>query len=94
MTVMTEAGISMAGARSKHLNEWEGLTFDYVVTVCDGAREQCPVFPGARKTVHMDFADPPRLAAGSKTEEEALAAYRKIRDEIRDFVLKLPEILF
>lgn len=68
-----------------------GLEFDCVVTVCDRTRETCPVFPGKVKKIHRGFDDPPTLAKDAKTEEEALAHYRRVRDEIRDFIENLPE---
>src|SRR5947209_7392120 len=60
--VMAEAGVSLAGQRSKHVNELAGISFDFVVTVCDHANETCPVFPGKAKRVHVGFDDPPKLA--------------------------------
>ena len=84
--VMAEAGVDISGQTPKHVDELRGLDFDCVVTVCDGARERCPVFPGRARKVHRSFDDPPRLAAGAATEEEALAYYRRVRDEIRAFV--------
>jgi len=89
--VMAEAGVDISGHRSKHLDELEGVDFGAVVTVCDRAREACPVFPGRTRKVHVGFDDPPRLAVGAKTEEEALAPYRRVRDAIRAFVETLPE---
>ena len=62
------------------------------MTVCDNAQEHCPVFPGRAKVVHVGFDDPPRLAAAARTEEERLAPYRRVRDEIRAFVETLPAI--
>jgi arsenate reductase len=88
--VMAEAGVDISKQRSKHVSELRDITFDYVITVCDNARESCPVFPGRTKTVHVGFDDPPYLARDAKNEEEALAHYRRVRDEIRDFVHKLP----
>ncbi|HEQ72442.1 MAG TPA: arsenate reductase ArsC, partial [Spirochaetia bacterium] len=70
-----------------------GLEFDYVVTVCDHARESCPFFPATTRLLHHSFDDPPRLAADARTEEEALSHYRRVRDEIRAYVEELPEIL-
>jgi arsenate reductase len=64
-----------------------------VVTVCGHAHETCPVFAGKAKVVHVGFDDPPKLATTSGTEEEALNHYRRVRDEIRDFVLTLPQSL-
>jgi len=93
VAVMKEAGVDIAGQRSKHVNELKGLPFDYVVTVCDHASETCPVFPGRMRVVHVGFDDPPRLAKDAKTEEEALRHYRRVRDEIRAFVERLPGAL-
>jgi arsenate reductase len=84
--VMDEAGVDISGHRAKHLDELKGSDFDCVVTVCDHANEVCPFFPGEAKRVHKNFDDPPRLARGAKTEEEALNHYRRVRDEIRAFV--------
>jgi arsenate reductase len=91
--VMAEAGVDISGHRSQHLREFAGVDLDYVVTVCDRAAESCPVFPGTTRVVHRAFDDPPRLAADAETEEEALAHYRRVRDEIRAFVGTLPESL-
>jgi len=91
--VMAEAGVDISAHRSKHIGELMDIDFDYVVTVCDNARETCPFFPGKAKMVHVGFDDPPRLAEGAANEEEALNCYRRVRDEIREFVLTLPESL-
>jgi AhpD family alkylhydroperoxidase len=91
--VMSEAGVDISGHRSKHVDEVRGIPFDYVVTVCDDAHESCPLFPGRAKAVHVTFEDPPRLAAQAKDEQEALNCYRKVRDEIRQFVESLPDSL-
>jgi arsenate reductase len=91
--VMAEAGVDISGHRSKHLDEVRDIPFDYVVTVCDNAHESCPLFPGRTKVIHVGFDDPPRLAKGAESEEEALSHYRRVRDEIRRFVESLPESL-
>jgi arsenate reductase len=91
--VMAEAGVDISKQHSKHLDEVGGIDFDYVITVCDNARETCPMFPGRAKVIHMGFDDPPRLAKNAKTEEEALDIYRRVRDEIRAFVEELPDKL-
>ena len=91
--VMAEAGVDISGQRSKHVDELADVAFDYVVTVCGHAHEHCPVFPGRATVVHVGFDDPPALAAGAATEEEALAHYRRVRDEIRACVERLPEVL-
>jgi arsenate reductase len=91
--VMAEAGVDISEHRSKHVDELRSVPFDYVVTVCDHANEICPVFPGRVRRLHVGFDDPPRLAKSAGTEEEALDHYRRVRDQIRDFVRKLPEAL-
>jgi len=91
--VMTEAGVNISRHTSKHLDQLKGITFDYVVTVCDHAHESCPIFPGKTKIVHVGFDDPPRLAKTAKNEEEALGHYRRVRDEIRSFIETLPQSL-
>jgi arsenate reductase (thioredoxin) len=91
--VMAEAGVDISTQRSKHIDELREIPFDYVVTVCGHAHEHCPVFRGKAKVVHVGFDDPPRLAAHAKTEEERLAPYRRVRDEIKAFVAGLPESL-
>ena len=88
--VMQEAGVDISSRRSKHLDELAGSTFDYVVTVCGHAHEQCPVFPGSTNVVHIPFDDPPGLAG---SDQEKLDCYRRVRDEIREFVEGLPETL-
>jgi len=89
--VMAEAGVDISAHASKRPDEI-GVPFDVVVTVCDSAHEACPVFPGAR-VVHVGFDDPPRLARGARSEDEALAHYRRVRDEIHTFVESLPEAI-
>lgn len=89
--VMAEAGIDISGQRSKSIDDLAGLEFDYVVTLCDHAQETCPFFPGRVKRIHAPFEDPPKLAAGAATEEDALAHYRRVRDEVRRFVERLPD---
>jgi arsenate reductase (thioredoxin) len=91
--VMAEVGVDISSQRAKHVDELIGQPIDYVVTVCDHARETCPMFPGRATLVHRAFDDPPHLAAGAKTDEERLAPYRRVRDEIRAFVESLPESL-
>jgi arsenate reductase (thioredoxin) len=88
---MAEAGVDISSHHSKHVDALKDIPFDYVVTVCDHANETCPVFPGRSKRVHVGFDDPPRLAKDARSEEEAMAHYRRVRDEIRDFVAGLPE---
>jgi len=91
--VMAEAGVDISGQRSKLVEELPDIPFDYVVTVCDGAGENCPYFPGATKRIHKGFDDPPRLAAGLGEEADILDVYRRVRDEVRAFVERMPESL-
>jgi arsenate reductase len=78
--VMGELGIDISGHRSKSVDEFLGQEFDYVITVCDNANEQCPVFPGKTKRIHWSFEDP---AAVLGDEPARLAVFRRVRDEIR-----------
>lgn len=89
--VMAEAGVDISKQTSKRLGDLGDLNFDVVVTVCDDASQRCPRFPGSARVVHVGFEDPPRLAANAKTEEERLAPYRRVRDEIRAFIETLPD---
>jgi arsenate reductase (thioredoxin) len=82
--VMREIGIDISDQRSKSVEEFADTPFDCVLTVCDQARESCPVYPGHGRRLHHAFADP---AAIEGSEEERLAAFRKIRDEIRSYLL-------
>ena len=91
--VMAESGVEIGAQRSKHLDELAGVRFDGVVTVCDNAKERCPVFPGDTRVVHVSFDDPPRLAGNAPSEESALDHYRRVRDEIRAFTEGLPDLL-
>ena len=88
--VMGEAGVDISGQRSKHVDKFTDREFDYVVTLCGGAHESCPVFPSGTRVVHRGFDDP-AAAAGSR--EEVLEVFRRVRDEIRDFVKTLPGAL-
>jgi arsenate reductase (thioredoxin) len=91
--VMAEVGIDISGQASKHLDTLQGIEFDYVITLCDHANESCPLFFGKTRRRHMGFDDPPKLAAGAPSEEEAMVHYRRVRDEIKGFVEKLPDVL-
>lgn len=93
VTVMAEAGVDISDYRSKHLDEFKDTAIDAVVTLCSHAHETCPWFPGKAKVIHRGFDDPPKLAAGKKTDEEKLDCYRKVRNDIRDWVLTLPRSL-
>jgi len=92
---MREVGVDITSHHSKHLNELldAGVVFDVVVTVCGHANENCPIFPGKTRVVHVGFDDPPKLAkdAGATTDEAALPHYRIVRDRIKAFIETLPE---
>ena len=91
--VMAEAGVDISAHRSKLVDDLKDIGFDYVVTVCEHASENCPVFRGNAKVIHVGFDDPPKLAKRAETEEQALDCYRRVRDEIMKFVQRLPEAL-
>jgi arsenate reductase len=83
IAVMREIGIDISGHRSKSVDEFSGQSFDYVVTVCDNARDACPVFPAGTARIHWSFEDP---AAVEGSESERLAAFRRIRGQIHERV--------
>ena len=83
IAVMREIGVDISGQRSKSVDEFARQSFDYVVTVCDNARDNCPVFPGGTSRLHWSFEDP---AAVEGSETERLAAFRRIRDQIHERV--------
>ena len=88
--VMQEAGVDISGHESELVDDLLHIPFDFVITVCGHAHESCPVFPGTAKVIHQGFDDPPALARDEATEVGAMAHYRRVRDEIRDFVEALP----
>jgi arsenate reductase len=87
ISVMRELGIDFSSHRSKSVNEFTGQSFDYVLTVCDNAKESCPVFPGKAVTIHRNFEDPAALQA---SEEERLALFRRVREEMRRYLSTFP----
>jgi arsenate reductase len=91
--VMAEAGVDISGHFSKTPAEIGPVEFDYVVTVCGHANGSCPVFPGKTRVVHVGFADPPKMTKRLPDGEEQLAVYRRVRDQIRAFVERIPEAL-
>jgi arsenate reductase (thioredoxin) len=84
IAVMREIGIDISSHHSKHVDEYCGEEFDYVITVCDNARETCPIFPAKVSRIHHSFEDPPRDGIG--TDEERLEVFRRVRDEIREWL--------
>jgi len=87
--VMNEVGIDISGHRSKSVDEFTGQEFDYVITVCDNANEQCPIFPGKTERIHWSSEDP---AAAQGDEEKRFATFRRVRDEIRARLQSLKEV--
>jgi arsenate reductase len=88
IAVMRELGIDISRHRAKHVKDFEGQRFDFVITVCDHAREYCPVFPDGTTQVHWTFDDP---AVVEGTAEERFATFRRVRDEIRDSLCSFVE---
>jgi arsenate reductase len=84
IAAMRELGIDISGHRSKHVDEFEGQQFDTVITVCDNAKESCPVFFGAAKKLHHSFDDPPPASEG--TDAERMEVFRRVRDELREYL--------
>lgn len=84
IAVMRELGIDISGQRSKNVDEFQGQHFDYVITVCDHARETCPVFFGAAERLHQGFEDPPAPQVG--TDDERMTIFRRVRDELRSYL--------
>ncbi len=88
--VMSEVGIDISHHESNITSELSEVKMDYIFTVCSDAHENCPYFPGG-KTIHVGFDDPPRLTKEMDDEEEILNVYRRVRDEIKDLIIKLEE---
>ena len=84
IVVMRELGIDIGSHRSKHVDEFEGQGFDYVLTVCDNAKESCPIFLGTTKRLHHSFEDPPPASEGAN--EERMTIFRRVRDELREYL--------
>lgn len=94
VAVMDEAGVDITGQASKLASSLDGITFDLVITVCGHADESCPTVLNGFRRVHVGFDDPPRLAKQAANEAEALNHYRRVRDEIRQFVAEdLPGLI-
>jgi arsenate reductase len=87
IAVMREVGIDISGHRSKSVDEFAGQSFDYVLTVCDNAKESCPVFPGRTAIIHKNFEDP---AALQGSEVQRFALFRRVRDEMRSYLRVFP----
>ena len=90
---MAEAGLDISTQKSESIDRYLDGSLDTVFTVCDKAHDSCPWFPGEAKVLHVGFDDPPRLAKDAKSDEEAMTHYRRVRDEIRDFVQDIDSYL-
>lgn len=88
IAVMSELGIDISGHRSKNVDEFRDRSFDYVLTVCDNAKESCPIYPGHANRLHHSFEDP---AAIEGSEEQRFTAFRSVRDQIRQYLRNFPE---
>ena len=88
--VMKEAGVDISTQASKHVRVLKDIDFDYVITLCDNARESCPLFPGKTKVLHYDFEDP---AAAQGSETEVIVVFRRVRDQVHDYIETLPSFL-
>jgi len=88
IAVMKEIGIDISGHRSKEMSEFKGQTFDYVITLCDSAHETCPYFFGGVEITHIGFSDPANI---SGSEDEVMAGFRSVRDEIKEKLLAFLE---
>jgi arsenate reductase len=91
--VMREAGVDISLQKSQRWDDLENVVPDLVITVCGHADENCPVLPVACRKLHVPFDDPPALARDAADEQERLQHYRRVRDEIKEFVRRLPEAL-
>ena len=91
--VMAEAGVDISHHKSKHIDDFKNRQFDYVITVCSHANETCPMFSNADKKIHISFDDPPAMAKNFNTDKEKLDCYRKVRDQIKEFILEMPDNL-
>ncbi len=88
--VMSEAGVDISSQRSKSIDSLGMSEFDYVITLCDNARESCPYYPAGTELIHKGFDDPPTLAKEAKNDKEIINIYRRVRDEIKEYIKDLP----
>jgi len=90
---MAEAGVDISAQKPKHVDVFKDVEFDLVVTVCDNANATCPAYWGKGRKLHHGFDDPATVAGKDASEEAAMPVFRRVRDEIKAFVLKLPELM-
>jgi len=87
--VMSEAGVDISSQKSKNIDSLGGIKFDYVITLCDSARESCPYYPAKTKLIHKEFDDPPSQAKGAENDKDIINIYRRVRDEIKEYIMNL-----
>jgi len=88
---MAEAGVDISAQKSKDIDSLGDIEFDYVITLCDNARESCPYYPAKTRLIHQGFDDPPLLAQNANSDEDAMQHYRLVREEIKDYITRLSE---
>jgi arsenate reductase (thioredoxin) len=86
---MAEVGVDISAQKSKDIDSLGEVEFDYVITLCDNARESCPYYPAKTQLMHKGFDDPPALAKKAKNDKDAINIYRRVRDEIKDYIMTL-----
>lgn len=91
--VMDEVGVDISKQKSKLITELKDKDFDYVVTICEDANRNCPIFSGKVKRIHHAFDNPPRIAKTLTSQEEIFSLYKRVRDEIKEFVSNMPDNL-
>lgn len=91
--VMKEVGVDISQNKSQHVEELKNIDFDYVITVCGHANENCPIIFTDAKVIHVGFDDPPKMAEKLNKQEDQLNCYKKVRDEIKSFIKTLPDSL-
>lgn len=90
---MSEVGVDISGQSSDHIDTYIDSGLDWIITVCDKAHDSCPVFSGDTKVIHVGFEDPPRLAESAINEEDAMSHYRRVRDEIGQFIKQIDQFV-
>ena len=90
VAIMAEAGVDISSHTSNHLDEYSMIDFDYVITVCDNAKEHCPLYSGKTTMIHHTFEDPSFVIG---TDDQITSEFRRVRDEIRDFIAAMPDNL-
>ncbi len=93
VSVMAEMGVDISSQEATHVDQLRHLKFDWVVTVCERADRHCPVFPGSSRVIHQPFDDPPKLVKTADNDTKIYNCYRRVRDEIREYINAVPDSL-